>query len=122
MILEFLLKFLPKGMIPRSTYEAKKILHNLGISYGHINVCKNDCTLFWKENKDLDKCPKCDESRYRLINGNGKKIPHKVLRYFPLTPRLKRLCMFKNRASDMRWHKDKRVDDGILRHLANSIE
>ena len=77
MILEFLVKLLPKGnLAPRSTYEAKKILHDLGMSYELIDVCKNNCTLFSKEIKDLDKCPKCDESEYRLNNGKGKKIPH----------------------------------------------
>ncbi|GMP66351.1 hypothetical protein CsSME_00026743 [Camellia sinensis var. sinensis] len=51
-------------------------------------------------------------SRYKINRGRGKKIPHKVLRYFPLTPRLKRLYMSRKTAEDMRWHKEKRIDDG----------
>ena len=54
MILELLIKFLSKdNLVPRSTYEAKKILHDLGMSFEHIHACKNDCEPFWKEIKIL---------------------------------------------------------------------
>ena len=52
----------------------------------------------------------------------GKMIPHKVLRYFSLTPRLRRLYMSSQRAKDMRCFIDKRVDDGIMRHPVDSEE
>ncbi|KAK9990796.1 hypothetical protein SO802_025781 [Lithocarpus litseifolius] len=117
MMLELLTKVLPKGnLVPRSTYEVKKILHDLGMSYEHIDACKNDCALFWKENKNLDKCQVCEAPRYKDTRAQGKKIPHKVLRYFPLTPRLRRLYMLGQRAKNMKWYIDKRVDDGIMRH------
>jgi hypothetical protein len=123
MILDLLIKLLPKGnLVPRSTYEAKKILRDLGLSYEHIHACKNDCALFWKENANLDVCPECKESRYKVNHVSGTKITHKVLRYFPLTPRLRRLYMSRKRAEDMRWYIDKRVDDGISRHPADSEE
>lgn len=123
MMLEFLSGLLTKeNLVPKSTYEAKKILHDLGLSYELIHACINDCVLFWKENATLDKCPTCKTSRYKINRGRGKKIPHKVLRYFPLTPRLKRLYMSRTRAEDMRWYKDKQVDDEILRHPADSDE
>ncbi|XP_028064213.1 uncharacterized protein LOC114267374 [Camellia sinensis] len=122
-LLEFLTKLLPKdNLVPKSFYEAKKILRDLGLSYELIDACINDCVLFWKENARLDKCPKCKASRYKINRGRGKKIPHKVLRYFPLTPRLKRLYMSRKTAEDMRWHKEKRIDDGVLRHPADSDE
>jgi hypothetical protein len=55
MILDLLIKLLPKGnLVPRSTYEAKKILRDLSLSYEHIHACKNDRVLFWKENTNLD--------------------------------------------------------------------
>ena len=77
---------------------------------------------FWKENKNLDKCPVCEAPRYKDTRAQGKMIRHKVLRYFPLTPRLTRLYMSSQRAKDMRWYVDKRVDDGIMRHPTNSEE
>ena len=54
-------------------------------------------------------------------NKNKKKVPQKILRYFPLTPRLQRLFMTKRIASDMRWHKEGRVNDGVLWHPTNSM-
>ena len=66
MMLELLTKVLSKGnLVPRSTYEAKKILRDLGMSYEHIDACKNDCALFWKENENLDKCSVCEAPRYK---------------------------------------------------------
>ena len=50
MIRELLIKILPKGnLVPGSTYETKKKLRDLGMSYEHIYARKNDCALFWKE-------------------------------------------------------------------------
>jgi hypothetical protein len=47
----------------------------------------------------------CDEDVIGK-NKNKKKVLQKILRYFPLTPRLQRLFMTKRIASDMRWHKE----------------
>ena len=47
MMLELLTKVLLKGnLVSRSTYKAKKILRDLGMSYKHIDACKNYCALF----------------------------------------------------------------------------
>ncbi|KAL7174783.1 hypothetical protein ACSBR1_043887 [Camellia fascicularis] len=81
MMLEFLTKLLPKdNLVPKSTYEAKKILRELGLSYELIDACVNDCVLFWKANATLDKCPNCNASRYKTNHGRGKKISRKVLK------------------------------------------
>ena len=61
-------------------------------------------------------------SRWKFENDLRNRIPRKVLRHFPLIPRLKRLFTTKDVAIDMRWHKEKRVDDGeSLRHPADSL-
>ncbi|CAL9004927.1 unnamed protein product, partial [Prunus brigantina] len=41
------------------------------------------------------------------------------MRYLPLKPRLQRLYMSTHTAIDMRWHKEKRVDDDVMRHPAD---
>ena len=96
-----------------------------------IDVCVNDCVLYRNEYADLEQCPICMESRWKSIHNNvvnksdettiqkekkNKKVPNKILRYFPLTPRLQRLFMTKHIAPDMRWHKEGRVNDRVLRH------
>ena len=117
MLLELLLDAFPDGAnIPKSHYDAKKMLRDFGLGYDSIHACKNDCALFWKENETFHNCPVCNESRYK----NGK-IPQKVLRHFPLKPRLQRLFMSRYTSADMRWHKEKRFhEDGVLRHPADS--
>ena len=48
-----------------------------------------------------------------------KKRPMKVLRYFPLIPKLQRFFILEHTANDMRWHDEGRNKDGILRHPAD---
>lgn len=124
MLLELLKDAFPADTkIPSSHYEARKKLNDLGLGYENIHVCKHDCAIFWKENADLQNCPICKEPRYQMVGGKGKKVPHKVMRYFPLTPRLKRLYASRHTAEDMRWHYDKRsMVDGVLRHPADGEE
>ncbi|KAK2652614.1 hypothetical protein Ddye_012470 [Dipteronia dyeriana] len=106
--------------LPTTYYEAKKVIWDLGIGYDKIHACKHDCALFWKENEFKDECPECRTPRYVYDDGRNKRVPQKVLRHFPLIPRLQRLFISKKTVMDMRWHKDKRVDDGVLRHPADS--
>ncbi|WCJ29486.1 hypothetical protein M5689_011119 [Euphorbia peplus] len=106
-------KALPKGVdMPSNYYEARKMITDLGFNYEKIEACENDCILFWKENANLEKCSICDTK--------SNKISPKVLRYFPLRPRLQRLFQSSKTASDMRWHFDKREDDGDLTYPADS--
>ncbi|KAM1751317.1 hypothetical protein ACFX11_009451 [Malus domestica] len=57
--------------------------------YEKIHACKKICILFYKENKALDKCPVCNESRFKMTSQDRTtKIPQKVMRYLPLKPRL----------------------------------
>ncbi|KAK3230398.1 hypothetical protein Dsin_002279 [Dipteronia sinensis] len=113
--------FLDDNNIPDSYYGAKKMLRDLGLGYESIHACKYDCALFWKEYERAEKCRVCGEDRYKLDSGKDKKIPHKILRYFQLTPRFQRLFMSKHTTSEMRWHKEKRMETkSVLRHPADS--
>ena len=85
-------------------------------------ICKNDCIIYWGENEHQVICPTCDEPRWITQNVNGRNVPHKILRYFPIKPRLQRLFLNKDVAEGMRWHKEKRVEeDNILRHPADGL-
>nr|XP_043633264.1 uncharacterized protein LOC122604436 [Erigeron canadensis] len=101
-----LLKFsMPKqNTIPVSHYDAKKILDKVGLGYQNIDVCKNDCCIFWGDHLKDEVCWKCSESRWIDKNTTGTKVAHKVMRYFSLTPRLKRLYNSRHTAKDMTWH------------------
>jgi hypothetical protein len=129
-ILELINQLLPPcdETLPVNTYEVKMFLNDMGLGYEKISTCRNDCMLFWKDNKDLDSCIVCGESKWRddtHLDEDGevislrKKRPVKVLRWFPLIPRLQRLFMSEHTTPYMRWHADGRTRDGVLRHQAD---
>ncbi|KAJ0101812.1 hypothetical protein Patl1_05455 [Pistacia atlantica] len=119
--LELFKDALPKGeSLPNSYYEVKKLMRDLGLGYVNIDACVNDCILFWEEYEHLDQCPTCRAPRWKYGLGKRKKIAKKIVRYFPLKPRLQRLYMSKEIAEDMRWHKEKRVNDDLIRHPADA--
>ena len=63
---------------------------------------------------DLDQCPECGVSRYRQ-DLQGTNIPCKVLRHFPLIPRLRHMFRCKSIASLMTWHLKGASKDGKIR-------
>ena len=92
--------------LPKSYNEAKSLLKELGFGYESIHVCSNNCALFRKKYAKLDNCPVCGLSRWK--DPERKKIPQKVLRHFPLAPRLKRMFATKEAPEEAQWHKLKR--------------
>jgi hypothetical protein len=95
MILSLIGDILPANhKMPKDVYQSRKLLSGLGMDYKKIDVCPNNCMLFWKNDIDLKKCRKCQESRFvEVVNEDGEKvtteIAQKQLRYMPLMPRLK---------------------------------
>lgn len=97
-------------------------LKSLGLGCETIHACYYDCALFYKEHEKKDRSPICNEPRYKDSHyEQRKKVPRKVLRYFPLKPRLHRLFILRHTSENMRWHKEKKINDGnTRRHLADS--
>ncbi|XP_042962594.1 uncharacterized protein LOC122296863 [Carya illinoinensis] len=74
-----------------------------------------------EENANLNECPICKASQWMPNTHGSRVIPQKVLRHFPLKPRLQRLFVSSKIAGDMRWHKEQWVtDDTSMRHPADS--
>jgi len=103
----------PDASIPKSLYELRKIIRELGLSYDKIDACPNDCMLYWKENINKTECDICHTSRYKASEDDcadesttadtSTKIGAKVLRHFLLLPRLQMLFMSSKTAASMRW-------------------
>jgi len=117
--------------LPKDFYETKKIIKDLGLGYEKIHACTNDCMLFWKQDANLEACKFCGVSRWKEQNATsgesnnassskGKKKATKMLRWFPLKPRLQRLFLSLDLAGYMKWHATRRTDDEIMRHPTNS--
>ncbi|XP_075109058.1 uncharacterized protein LOC142180858 [Nicotiana tabacum] len=106
-----LLKLLKEDLLP----------DGLNLLDSYYKAKKND-------DKSLESCEVCGASRWKEDKRSGetkfksgKKIPYKILHYFSLKPRLQRLFMSSKISTLMRWHHDKRFDDGIMRHPADLI-
>jgi hypothetical protein len=122
-LVDLISEVLPTGhKMPKDMYQSKKLLEGLGMEYEKIDVCQDNCMLFWKERGREQKCLKCGKSRYvELVNEDGEKVvtkvAHKQLRYMPLTPRVKCLFLPRKTAMHMRWHKDcTDRQDGLMVH------
>ncbi|XP_072075266.1 uncharacterized protein [Arachis hypogaea] len=129
MILELLGEAFEHAKIPASLHDAKKTIRKLGIAYKKIDACPNDCMLYQGSNQELSRCKECGTSRWKqktrrnsivrinvVVKKNGKPQAAKVLRYFPLIPRLQRMFMSSKTSTDMLWHKKGSNSYGFLRH------
>ena len=133
-LLKRLKKMLPRGnVLPHNTYEAKKVVCHLGLEVQKIHACINDCILYRsKEYENLNACPVCSALRYKIrrddpgdVEGEPrprKRVPAKVMWYAPIIPRLKRLFQNKEHAKLLRWHKEDRKKDVMLRHPADGSQ
>nr|XP_017228874.1 PREDICTED: uncharacterized protein LOC108204092 [Daucus carota subsp. sativus] len=114
---------LPKDhVLPVNAYEAKKTLNDLGLEYIKFHACPNDCVLYRGLNIDASECPKCHLSRWK-VGKDGKpriNVPANVMWYFPIIPRFKRMFKSPATAELMSWHSNKRIQDGQMRHPADS--
>ena len=75
----------------------KRLIKSLGFNYEMIFACQNDCILYKGKYVSQDKCPTCGKSRWKVDAYYGKVhkgVLTKVLRYFPLVPRLKRMYWY----------------------------
>jgi hypothetical protein len=43
-------------VLPKSMYEAQKLLYALKMTYEQIHACSKGCVLFRKENTEANKC------------------------------------------------------------------
>ena len=82
-LLQVVQDILPKeNTLPKSYYQAKKILCPMGMEYQKIHACLNDCILYRHKFQEMHKCPRCRVSRYKVKDDdecsndeNSKKDP-----------------------------------------------
>ncbi|XXG46823.1 hypothetical protein AAC387_Pa02g1567 [Persea americana] len=101
MLFDLLKEAFPKGeTLPKHFHETKKIIGELGLGYNKIDACPNDCMLYWKQTANESVCSICGTSRWKTYDDGAspscskeRKILAKIVRHFPLKPRLQRLFM-----------------------------
>jgi hypothetical protein len=104
MVIDFLL--LEDHVLPKSIYEAQKLLRALKMTYEHIHVCPKGCVLFRKEYTEAKYYPKCKLSRFMEVDsGDGQKrqldIPVTILRHLPFILRIQHLYMTEESTKQM---------------------
>jgi hypothetical protein len=108
--------------LPKNHYAARTLTKKLGLAYTSIHACESRCVLFRGEYANETTCPKCGSSRFK--DQERKKFPVKVLRHFPVIPRLQRLFRSPTISRLMRWHSENRSDrdrgDNLVRHPCDS--
>ena len=103
--MKFFHERLPEGnTLPTSIEEAKKVVCPLDLPHVKYHACINDCTIYRGEYEDRTTCPVCSQGRYK---SRGKKVPRKVVWYFPITPRLQRYFVDPKKAKLMQWHAER---------------
>jgi hypothetical protein len=65
--------------MPKDMYQFKKLLSALGMEYEKIDVCKDNCMIFYKEHKNENKCLKCVKPRFvEVVNEDGETVTMKT--------------------------------------------
>ena len=113
------MSILPVGnSLPKTEYEATKILKRLGLAYNMIHACPSGCCLFKGDLEDKEQCPVCEADRYRMCGRS--RVPTLILRHFPLIPQLQRMFSSKKLSKLNVWHHFNKSVDGKMRHTADS--
>ena len=94
-------------------------MKDIGMEYKTYDACPNDHILYYGNNANLQQCPKCHKNRYHQ-DQLSKKVPYKVLRHIPLKPRFERMFKCKELAKYMDHHAQGRIQDGVIRMVADS--
>jgi hypothetical protein len=108
--------------MPSNLYECKCLLNGLKMSYVKIDVCVNNCMIYYKQDEHKDRCDFCSEGRYVVTEpaGQGRKrkpILPKVLCYLPVLPRLQRMFMKAKTTKHICWHKTgTRANPNVMVH------
>ncbi|XP_017239687.1 uncharacterized protein LOC108212475 [Daucus carota subsp. sativus] len=114
---------LPKdNVLPTNAYETKKTLRDLGLEYVKYHACPNDCILYRGIYENASVCPKCHLTRWKVARDGIVRVnnPAKIMWYFPIIPRFRRMFKSESTAELLTWHASNRIQDGLMRHPADS--
>ena len=117
------LHLLPENnTLPKTYHAAKTLTSKLDLTYNTIHACEKGCVLFHGPHANALRCPKCGGRRYE--DEDRRALPVKVLRHFPIIPRLQRMFCSPAISKLMLWHAQNQSNrpggDGLVRHPCDS--
>ena len=63
---ELFKEYLPEDNVSsESYYEIQKLVYSLGLPSEMINVCNDNCMIYWKEDDKLEECRFCKKPRFK---------------------------------------------------------
>ncbi|WVZ83287.1 LOW QUALITY PROTEIN: hypothetical protein U9M48_030453 [Paspalum notatum var. saurae] len=107
----------------RSTLELLWWKASNGLEVQKIHKCPNKCILYRGDYHELESCPVCKASRYKIkrddprdVEGEPprKRVPAMVMWYFPIIPRLR--LLFRNKEHSKIFGGTKKNQDDMLSH------
>ncbi|WZZ75342.1 hypothetical protein YC2023_086712 [Brassica napus] len=113
-----------KGILPEdnvasgSYYEVQKLVAGFGLSYQVIDVCSDNCMIYWRADEHRVTYKFCGKARYKDTSGRVP-VPFKRMWYLPLTKRLQRLYQSERTTQPMRWHAEHSTN-GEIRHPSDA--
>ncbi|XP_074373719.1 uncharacterized protein LOC141714076 [Apium graveolens] len=109
-------------VLPLNVYAVKKTLSDLGLEYIEFHACPNNCILYRGINLNASECPKCRLSRWKVAKDGKLRVnsPAKVMWYFPIISRFKRMFKSPDTVEQLIWNSKQRSNDGQMRHPTDS--
>lgn len=111
-----------RNCLPKNFHAGRSLMQKLGLSYNSIHACEKGCVLFRGEHAEAVRCPRCQSPRFK--DEERRRFPVKVLRHFPIIPRLQRMFRSPNISKLMLWHSENQSNreggDGLVRHPCDS--
>ncbi|MBW1279351.1 hypothetical protein KYD79_26520, partial [Escherichia coli] len=114
-------EYLPEGNeVAESYYDIHKLVSSLGLPSQMIDVCIDNCMIFWKDDEDLQECRFCHKPRFKPQGAGRSKVPYQRMWYLPITDRLQRLYHSERTAASMRWHAEHSTIEGEVHHPSDA--
>lgn len=114
-------EYLPENnLAPERYYDIQKLVFSLGLPSEMIDVCVDNCMLYWREYTHLQECRFCGKPRFKPQGVGSTKVPYQRMWYLPITDRLKRMYQSERTASSMRWHAEHLQTEGVLSHPSDA--
>ncbi|CAA7049001.1 unnamed protein product [Microthlaspi erraticum] len=111
---DYINDYMPEDNLhPPSYYAVEKLVSGLGMPYQMIDVCIDNCMIYWREDAHRLVCKFCRKPRFQETSGRVP-IPYKRMWYLPLAERLKRLYQSLRTAGSMRWHAEHSTEGEIV--------
>ena len=108
--------------LPRTHHATKSLTAKLGLTYNTIHASERGYVLIRGPHENVVCCPKCGGRRYR--DEERRRFSVKVLRHFPIIPRLQRLFMSPTISKLMVWHAENQSNqaggDGLVKRPCDS--